>query len=111
MRRIDKKRKRQELLVKTVRDNPFLKDEQIAEKLGVSVATIRLDRTELGIGEYRERVRDVAAYKKDASKDIGEVIDFDLYHNGTSVLSVFDASVFPDSDIIMGQALYSYVHL
>lgn len=108
MRRIDKKRKRQELLVKTVRDNPFLKDEQIAEKLGVSVATIRLDRTELGIGEYRERVRDVAAYKKDASKDIGEVIDFDLYHNGTSVLSVFDASVFPDSDIIMGQALYSY---
>lgn len=108
MRRIDKKRKRQEMLVKTIRDNPFFKDEQLAEKLGVSVATIRLDRTELGISEYRERVRNVASYKKDASKDVGEVIDFELYHNGTSVLSVFDASVFPGSDIIMGQALYSY---
>ena len=105
MRRADKKRKRQEQLIKAVRDNPFLKDEQLAKELGVSVATVRLDRTELGISEYRERIRNVASYKKDASKDIGEVIDFDLYHNGTSVLSLFDAAVFADSDVIMGQAL------
>lgn len=108
MSRVDKKRRRQELLARTVRENPFLKDDQLAQKLGVSVATVRLDRTELGIGEYRERIRNVAVYKKDASKDVGEVIDFDLYHNGTSVLSVFDAPTFPESNIIMGQALYSY---
>lgn len=108
MSRLDKKRTRQEKLINLVRENPFFKDDELAKRLGVSVATVRLDRTELGISEYRERIRNVAAYKKDASKDVGEVLDFELYHKGTSVLSTFDAPVFQDSDVIMGQALYAY---
>ena len=45
----EKKRRRQETLVMAVRKEPFLTDEALAKKLAVSVQTVRLDRTELGI--------------------------------------------------------------
>ena len=45
---------------------PFLTDRQIAERLDVSVATVRLDRMALGIPELRERIKTVA--KKNYSK-------------------------------------------
>ena len=45
----EKKRRRQETLVLAVRKEPFLTDEALARKLAVSVQTVRLDRTELGI--------------------------------------------------------------
>jgi len=40
--------------------NPFLTDEEMARRHGVSVQTIRLDRMELGIPELRERIKDMA---------------------------------------------------
>ena len=51
----EKKRRRQELLVAAVRREPFLTDEALAKKLTVSVQTVRLDRTELGILACAER--------------------------------------------------------
>ena len=56
----EKKRRRQETLVRAVRKEPFLTDEALAKKLAVSVQTVRLDRTELGIPELRARVRMLA---------------------------------------------------
>ena len=53
----EKKRRRQESLVLAVRKEPFLTDEALARRLSVSVQTVRLDRTELGIPELRARVR------------------------------------------------------
>ena len=43
-----KKKERQELLMQTVKEKPFLTDEELAKALEVSVQTIRLDRLELG---------------------------------------------------------------
>ncbi len=108
MGRAEKKRARQERLVREIGKNPFLKDDELAKKLKVSVATIRLDRTELGIGEYRERIRDVAKTKADGTCDCGEVLDFNLYHDGISVLNTLDAVVFEGGTVIKGQAMYAY---
>ncbi len=108
MSRTDKKRMRQERLVREIGKNPFLKDEEIAKKLKVSVATVRLDRTELGIREYRERIRDVAKHTADGVGDCGEVLDFNLYHDGISILNTLDATVFEGGSIVKGQAMYAY---
>ncbi|MBQ7793355.1 MAG: transcription factor FapR [Clostridia bacterium] len=108
MGRAEKKRARQERLVREIGKNPFLKDEELAKKLKVSVATIRLDRTELGIREYRERIRDVAEHSADGTGDCGEVLDFNLFHDGISILNTLDAAVFEDSTVVKGQAMYAY---
>ena len=52
-----KKKERQELLMQTVQEKPFLTDEELAKALEVSVQTIRLDRLELGIPEDRTYIR------------------------------------------------------
>ncbi|MBS7298350.1 MAG: fatty acid biosynthesis transcriptional regulator [Eubacteriales bacterium] len=108
MVRTEKKRSRQERLVREIGKNPFLKDDELAKRLKVSVATVRLDRTELGIGEYRERVRDVAKTKANGVNDCGEVLDFNMYHDGISVLNTLDAAVFDGGTVIKGQAMYGY---
>ena len=55
-----RREERHELLRELLKIHPFYTDEELAEKLGVSVSTIRLDRMELGIPEMRERTRAVA---------------------------------------------------
>ncbi len=104
--RTEKKRTRQERLVREIGKNPFLKDEEIARKLKVSVATIRLDRAELGIREYRERIKDVAKHSSD--NDCGEVLDFNLYHDGISILNTLDAIAFEGGNVVKGQVMYAY---
>lgn len=54
------KKQRHEFLLRQIKQNPFLKDEELAEACNVSVSTIRFDRAELGIAEYRERVKTAA---------------------------------------------------
>lgn len=108
MTRAVKKRTRQERLIREIGKNPFLKDEDLAVKLKVSVATIRLDRAELGIEEYRERVKNVARTHTSGDVHIGEVLDFNLYHDGISVLDTFDTAVFEGSAVIKAQSLYAY---
>lgn len=108
MTRAVKKRTRQERLIKEVGKNPFLKDDELAKRLKVSVATIRLDRAELGIEEYRERVKNVAKTHTNTSNHMGEVLDFNLYHDGISIINTFDAATFEDSATIKAQSLYAY---
>lgn len=55
-----KKRNRQDKLLKLIEQNPLATDEQLAQTLGASVSTIRLDRALLGIPELRERMRAMA---------------------------------------------------
>ncbi|GAY74487.1 phosphate:acyl-ACP acyltransferase PlsX [Sporolactobacillus inulinus] len=43
------KKDRQETLKKTIDENPFITDDELAKKFSVSVQTIRLDRMELSI--------------------------------------------------------------
>ena len=47
-------KERQELLQQTIESNPFITDEDLAEKFQVSIQTVRLDRMELSIPELRE---------------------------------------------------------
>ena len=45
------------LLQQTIKSTPFITDEELAGKFGVSIQTIRLDRLELSIPELRERIK------------------------------------------------------
>jgi len=54
------KGERQQLLKETIRQTPFITDEELAKKFSVSIQTIRLDRVELNIPELRERIKSVA---------------------------------------------------
>lgn len=96
-----------------LREDPFLTDWQLAEELGVSVATIRLDRMALNIPELRERARLIAAntYAEvralHGEEVIGELIEVNLGRNGTSVLIVTDQMVFARNQILRGHFLFA----
>ena len=74
----------------------------------MSVSTIRFDRAELGIAEYRERIKSVAEEGLVADTAVGEVLDLNLYHDGISVLKTDDTMTFDGTDIIKGQCIYAF---
>lgn len=100
------KKERQEFLLKKIKEEPFLKDEELAKACHVSVSTIRFDRAELGIAEYRERVKSVAESAGHAVNS-GELLDLELFHNGLSVLSTDDTMTFDGTDIVKSQCIYA----
>ena len=108
-----KKKERQELLMQTVQEKPFLTDEELAKALEVSVQTIRLDRLELGIPELRGRIRRMAETAQNKVKSIasgevvGELIDLELGHSGISLLRVTEDMVFARSQIAKGYYMFS----
>lgn len=55
-----RKQERQARLLALLQTKPFLTDEELARHFGVSVATVRLDRLELGVPEMRQRTRRLA---------------------------------------------------
>jgi len=75
---------RRKQLQNLLAEDPFLTDQQLAELLEVSVATIRLDRMALSIPELRERTKTIASknYSKlkalEGTEVIGEIIDLEL---------------------------------
>ena len=102
------KQERHSTLTAMIKDNPFLKDEELAKQLGVSVSTIRIDRAELGIAEYRERVKTAAEDSKvQQVSHAGEVIDMELFHSAISVLETDNSMLFPGTDIIKSQHIYA----
>ena len=108
-----KKKERQELLMQTVKEKPFLTDEELAKALEVSVQTIRLDRLELGIPELRGRIRRMAETAQNKVKSIasgevvGELIDLELGRSGISLLRVTEDMVFARSQIAKGYYMFS----
>ncbi len=108
------KKERQQLLIQTIEENPFVTDEQLANKFDVSVQTIRLDRMELSIPELRERIKDVAEQKlEDEVKSlpidevIGEIIDIELDERAISIFDVRDEHVFQRNGIARGHHLFA----
>ena len=88
------KKDRQQLLTSTIKDNPFITDEELAEKFQVSVQTIRLDRLELSIPELRERIKTVAEKRFEdevrslpLEEVIGEIIHIETRHERHRVQS------------------------
>ncbi|OLS42070.1 transcription factor FapR [Bacillus sp. MRMR6] len=108
------KKERQQMLTVTIHDNPFITDEELAEKFLVSVQTIRLDRLELSIPELRERIKHVAEKKFEdevrslpIEEVIGEIIDIELDHSAISILDVKEEHVFKRNKIARGHHVFA----
>lgn len=108
------KKERQQLLIATIKENPFVTDEELAEKFSVSVQTIRLDRLELSIPELRERIKNVAEKTFDdevrslpIDEVIGEIIDIELDQTAISILDITDEHVFKRNQIARGHHLFA----
>ncbi|WP_332690180.1 transcription factor FapR [Halalkalibacter lacteus] len=108
-----KKKERQELLKEALEENPFMTDEDLAERFSVSIQTIRLDRLELSIPELRERIKGVAKKQLDDLKAlspeevIGEIVDLQLDERAISILDVREEHVFTRSGIARGHHLFA----
>jgi acyl-coenzyme A thioesterase PaaI-like protein len=108
------KRERQRLLQETIEENPFITDEELAEKFSVSIQTIRLDRLELSIPELRERIKNVAKQTfADKVKSlpieevIGEIIDIQPDDSAISIFDVKKEHVFKRNQIARGHHLFA----
>ncbi|MGE8079197.1 transcription factor FapR [Peribacillus loiseleuriae] len=108
------KKERQQLLIETIKENPFVTDEELANKFSVSVQTIRLDRLELSIPELRERIKNVAEQTLTdeiralpLEEVIGEVIDINLDQQAISILDIKKEHVFKRNGIARGHHLFA----
>ncbi|WP_077211487.1 transcription factor FapR [Bacillus dakarensis] len=108
------KKERQSLLTQTIKENPFITDEELADKFSVSVQTIRLDRLELSIPELRERIKHVAEKRFEdevrslpIDEVIGEIIDMELDQAAISILDIKKEHVFKRNKIARGHHLFA----
>lgn len=114
--RILKKSERRMKLVRVLSEDPFATDDRLAARFGVSVATIRLDRQTMNIPEARERIRRVAAKRRDdvrallQQEVIGELVDLQLNRMAVSQLLVQPEHVFSRTGIVRGHFLFAQVN-
>ncbi|MEI2355086.1 transcription factor FapR [Mesobacillus zeae] len=108
------KKVRQQMLAETIKDNPFVTDEELAETFSVSIQTIRLDRLELSIPELRERIKNVAEKRFEdevrslpIEEVIGEIIDIELDQSAISILDIKKEHVFMRNRIARGHHLFA----
>lgn len=108
------KKERQRLLMETIKENPFITDDELAGSFAVSVQTVRLDRLELSIPELRERIKTVAEKRFNdeiralpLDEVIGEVIDINLDENAISILDIKKEHVFKRNGIARGHHLFA----
>jgi len=108
------KKERQECLQKTIGENPFVTDEELAQEFSVSVQTIRLDRMELSIPELRERIKYVAEKNMQdevrslpIEEIIGDIIDIELDKSAISIFDVKKEHVFKRNGIARGHHLFA----
>ncbi|MCL2498269.1 MAG: transcription factor FapR [Symbiobacteriaceae bacterium] len=104
---------RQQELQQLLLEQPLLTDEEIAARLRVSVATIRLDRLQLAIPEWRERVRQsideasVTVRALQVSELVGELLDLQLNRSGLSILESTAEMAFSHTQIIRSHVIYA----
>lgn len=107
------KAERHDCLSKYINGNPFLTDDDLAQILGVSIQTIRLDRAEMNIPELRVRLKNVArevyGQVRSLSSDefVGELVDLAVGREGISVLTVGRDMLLSKSEVARGQLLYA----
>ena len=96
-----------------LRKDPFMTDRELADKLSVSVQTIRLDRLALGIPEMRARALGVAEQAYGATRLLsarevfGEILDLEPGTRGLSRLVTTREMAHPDSQRVQGHFLYA----
>lgn len=109
-----KKDERQQLLIETIENTPFITDEELAKKFNVSVQTIRLDRLEHSIPELRKRIKSVAKESWNElvkslplEEVIGDIIDLQLDERAISILTIKREYVFSRNKIARGHHLFA----
>ncbi len=107
------KKERQRELMKQLKEDPFLTDEELSDIFQVSIQTIRLDRLEMGIPELRERIKNVAEQNYDKLRAIGgqeivgELVDIELGKGGISILTTVEDMVFQRTKIVRGHYIFA----
>ncbi|RYD04872.1 hypothetical protein N752_13170 [Desulforamulus aquiferis] len=106
------KSQRQKKLTKYLANNPLLKDEDLAGVLGVSIQTIRLDRSELNIPELRERMKtalqgDSPVKSLGSDELFGELLDIEVGCYGISMLNITPEMAFRKNLVARGHHLFA----
>ncbi len=101
------KKQRHAYMMSTLSENPFLKDDELAKLCKVSISTIRNDRAELGIAEYRERIKSAAENEFHTVESKEELLDLKVYETGISVLETDSSMVFKSTNIVKSQSIYA----
>ena len=100
-------------MIEALTNNPFLSDDELARRFGVSIQTIRLDRLELGIPELRERIKNVAEQRWDDLKSlqldevIGELTDLQLDKSAISIFEIKEEHVFFRTQVARGHYIFA----
>lgn len=108
-----KKQLRHRALQGLLQDNPFCTDERLAQELGVSIQTIRLDRVALGIPELRVRTRNMAEAAQtkvraiDTKDIVGELLDLELNKSGISTLKITPEMVLDKTGVARGFYMFA----
>lgn len=103
--------RRQELL-RLVRENPLLTDDELGQRLGVSVPTVRLDRLRLGVPPQHERARQLAGLalgdlRSLAETDVvGNLVEVARGRYARSLLTTAPRMAFLNRDLIRGHFLF-----
>lgn len=115
MARTDEARKlRNDAVKEYLRQNPLSTDEILAKKFNVSINTIRLDRTRLGIKEFKERLKDQAEKTMQKVTSIsereffGDLIEYIPGVSAKSRLEIKDYMTFENINVARGQYIYSF---
>jgi len=114
---MNSKKQRQKMLTERIAQDPFLTDEELSDIFHVSIPTIRFDRAELGVAEYRERVKNMAksVFQKKkqplGNNPMGELLDLNLFKDGISVFVPDENMTFSGSDTVRGCFIYSFAEM
>lgn len=111
--RSEQRQKRHDKLRHLLKDEPLMSDSDLARELGVSVATIRLDRNILNVPELRERTRkmaeDASSLLTSIKKDelLGEIVELEPNRLALSVLETGREHAFRHTDLIADSCIYT----
>ena len=108
-----KKKNRQDRLLKLIEHNPLATDEELAAFLTASVSTIRLDRAVLGVPELRERMRSMAQKATSRlrslkqSEVVGDLLELEPNKWAPSVLETRREMAFRETDMVWDHYIYA----
>jgi hypothetical protein len=108
-----KKKNRQDRLLKLLEQNPLATDEELAASLTASVSTIRLDRAVLGVPELRERMRFMAQKATSRlrslkqSEVVGDLLELEPNKWALSVLETRREMAFRETDMVWDHYIYA----
>ena len=108
-----KKDERRIAIQNAIDATPFITDNELCEKFGVSIQTIRLDRTHLNIPELRKRIKLVAEQNYgqirsiEANEIIGDLIQVEPDIEAQSLIEITEDTVFTKTQIARGHILFA----